>query len=67
MMIETHAHIYADQFKKDIGEVLERGREEGISKIYMPNIDHTSIDGMMELEEKHPDYVWLPWGFTLAQ
>tara|TARA_R110001599_G_scaffold107695_3_gene270419 strand:- start:1089 stop:1859 length:771 start_codon:yes stop_codon:yes gene_type:complete len=55
MMIETHAHIYADQFEKDIDEVLERGREEGISKIYMPNIDHTSIDGMMELEEKYPD------------
>ncbi|MGW8121210.1 TatD family hydrolase [Roseivirga echinicomitans] len=55
MMIETHAHIYADQFEKDIDLVLERGREEGISKIYMPNIDHTSIDGMMELEEKYPD------------
>lgn len=54
-MIETHAHVYADQFEKDIDEVLERGREEGISKIYMPNIDHTSIDGMLELEEKYPD------------
>ncbi len=53
-MIETHAHIYADQFEKDIDEVLDRGREEGVSKIYMPNIDHTSIDGMMELEEKYP-------------
>ena len=54
-MIETHAHIYADQFEKDIDEVLDRGREEGVSKIFMPNIDHTSIDGMMELEEKYPD------------
>lgn len=58
-MIETHAHIYAEQFKDDIAEVLERSQETGIEKIVMPNIDHTSIDGMMELEQKNP-------GFCLA-
>ena len=58
-MIETHAHIYAEQFKEDIGEVLERSQEAGIEKIIMPNIDHTSIDGMMKLEDKNP-------GFCLA-
>lgn len=58
-MIETHAHIYAEQFKDDIEEVLERSQEAGIEKIVMPNIDHTSIDGMMELEEENP-------GFCLA-
>lgn len=55
-MIETHAHIYAEQFKNDIAEVLERSQETGIQKIVMPNIDHTSIDGMMELEEKNPNF-----------
>ncbi|QSE97173.1 TatD family hydrolase [Fulvivirga lutea] len=52
-MIDTHAHIYLDQFEKDIDQVLDRSQEVGIEKIYMPNIDHTSIDGMLELEEKH--------------
>ncbi|MEQ8928074.1 MAG: TatD family hydrolase [Fulvivirga sp.] len=51
-MIDTHAHIYLDQFEKDIDEVLERSQETGIEKIYMPNIDHTSIDSMLELEAK---------------
>lgn len=51
-LIDTHAHIYLDQFEKDIDDVLERSRELGISKIYMPNIDHTSIDVMLELEMK---------------
>ncbi|WP_420385761.1 TatD family hydrolase [Roseivirga sp.] len=55
-MIETHAHIYAEQFKEDIGHVIERSQEAGIEKIIMPNIDHTSIDAMMELEEEYPDY-----------
>lgn len=52
--IDTHAHIYDEKFKDDIGEVLERCREDGVEKIYMPNIDHTSIDGMMELETRYP-------------
>ncbi len=53
-MIETHAHIYAEQFKEDISEVLERAQEVGVQKIIMPNIDHTSIDAMLELEHRNP-------------
>lgn len=56
MMIETHAHIYAEEFKDDIVEVIERSKDVGIGSIYMPNIDHTSIDAMLELELNEPDY-----------
>ncbi|WKN33597.1 TatD family hydrolase [Porifericola rhodea] len=52
--IDTHAHIYDEKFKDDIRDTLARCEEAGVEKIYMPNIDHTSIDGMMELEERHP-------------
>jgi TatD DNase family protein len=54
--IDTHAHIYADELKPDIAEVLERSRDVGVSHIYMPNIDSTSIDGMLELAHRHPGY-----------
>lgn len=52
-MIDTHAHIYLEEFKEDIDDVISRCDELGIDKIYMPNIDHTSIDDMLELEEKY--------------
>lgn len=55
-MIDTHAHIYLEQFSEDISDVLERAQEAGIDKIVMPNIDHTSIDGMMALEADHPGF-----------
>lgn len=55
MFIDTHAHIYAEQFKKDQEEVLRKAFEQGVEKIYLPNIDHTSIDDMMEVEAKHPE------------
>ena len=54
MFIDTHAHIYAEEFNADRDSMLSKAYEAGVHKIYMPNIDHTSIDGMMELENKYP-------------
>ncbi|MCU0357486.1 MAG: TatD family hydrolase [Cyclobacteriaceae bacterium] len=51
-MTDTHAHIYLEEFDNDRLDMLVRSSEAGISKIWMPNIDHTSIDRMLELEEK---------------
>jgi TatD DNase family protein len=66
--IDTHAHIYAKEFEHDRAEMLLRCEQEGVQQIYMPNIDHTSIDAMLELESRsngtcfsmmglHPCYV----------
>jgi len=54
MYIDTHAHIYAEEFKEDRQAMLDKAWEVGVQKIYMPNVDHTSIDEMMELELKYP-------------
>lgn len=55
-LIETHAHLYLKQFKEDIEEVIDRSKEQGVEKIYLPNIDHKSIDAMLELEDRYPGY-----------
>ncbi|MEM7109781.1 MAG: TatD family hydrolase [Bacteroidota bacterium] len=52
-MIDTHAHIYLDVFDPDLDEMMERAVEENVEKIYMPNVDDTSIDRMFEVEEKY--------------
>ena len=52
-IIDTHAHIYSDQFKKDLDDMMSRSTEAGVQEIYMPNIDHTSIDAMLEVEAKY--------------
>ncbi|UII23680.1 TatD family hydrolase [Fulvivirga ligni] len=52
---DSHAHIYAEKFKNDLPDVLEQSFENGVNKIYMPNIDHTSIDDMLEIENKYPE------------
>jgi TatD DNase family protein len=52
--IDTHAHIYADEFKTDLADTLQRCEDQGVNKIYMPNVDHTSIDDMLEVEHRWP-------------
>lgn len=53
--IDTHAHIYLDEFREDREVMIKRAQESGVNRIYMPNIDHSSIEGMLELVDKYPD------------
>lgn len=56
-MIETHAHLYAKEFDEDRREMMERAAEAGVEKFYMPNIDHESIEPMMEVETQFSNTV----------
>ena len=51
--IDTHAHLYLDQYDEDRDEMLDRARQQDVKRFYLPNIDSTSIDSMLELEAKH--------------
>lgn len=55
--VDTHAHIYAKEFDHDRQEVLQRCAENEVKRIYMPNVDHTSIDSMLDLESRSPGCV----------
>ncbi len=50
---DTHAHIYSKEFDADRTDMLARSEQFGVNQIYMPNIDHSSIDAMLEVEEKN--------------
>jgi TatD DNase family protein len=53
-MIETHAHIYDEAFDQDRAAMLDRAFEAAVQQIWMPNCDHTTIEGMMQLAEAYP-------------
>lgn len=55
-MIDTHSHLYAEEFDADRDLMLDRAKLAGISRIYMPAIDSTTHQGLMALSESHPDY-----------
>jgi TatD DNase family protein len=54
MLIDTHCHLYLDEFKPHITEVITRAEAAGVKKFYLPGIDSTEIDNMLLLEEKFP-------------
>jgi TatD DNase family protein len=55
-LIDSHAHIYLKEFKDDLNLIIDRAKEAGVETIYMPNIDHTSIDDMLNVADKHRGY-----------
>ncbi|WP_139923205.1 TatD family hydrolase [Hymenobacter sp. DG01] len=59
---DSHAHVYSEQFKPDQDEMLLRAFEAGVRTIFMPNIDHTSIDPMLEVEAKYPSQCFAQMG-----
>ena len=55
MIIDTHCHLYLDEFKDDITQVIKRAEDEGINKFYLPAIDSSEIGNMLLLENKFPE------------
>lgn len=54
-MIDTHAHLYHQQFEQDRMEMLNRAIHSGVTRWLLPNIDLNSITGMMQLVEEFPE------------
>ncbi|MDX1666558.1 MAG: TatD family hydrolase [Saprospiraceae bacterium] len=53
-LIDTHAHLYLQQFEEDREEVLQRAFAAGVQKIYLPNVDSDTISDMLKLEADYP-------------
>lgn len=61
-MIDTHSHIYAEEFDSDRAEVIARAKAAGITKIILPNVDSESLPRMLQLESEYPGYCFAAIG-----
>jgi TatD DNase family protein len=55
MLIDTHTHLYTEQFDEDRNEVVQNAINSGVEKLLLPNIDLDSINGMHQLIDKYPE------------
>ena len=62
-MIDTHSHIFSEEFADDLPEVIARAREVGVTHIFLPNIDDTSVDAMLDVCRQYPGYCFPMLGF----
>lgn len=51
---DTHTHLYEEQFDLDRIQMIERSINTGVSKMLIPNVDTTTIKGMMDLVQQFP-------------
>lgn len=52
--IDTHSHIYGEEFDEDRDAVIRRAVEAGAQHILLPNIDANSVGPMLALCDEYP-------------
>lgn len=55
-MIDTHSHIYSEEFDADRSEMIDRAKAAGVKHIILPNVDSESLPRMLKLESDFPGY-----------
>ena len=61
-IIDTHTHLYLNQFKEDIDDVIARAKESGVQKFIFPAIDSSHFNDMHNLKDKYPNSIYLMTG-----
>ena len=54
MFVDTHTHLYHHRFDDDREAMVRRAIDSGVKRLYLPNIDESSIDGMHEMVRDWP-------------
>lgn len=52
---DTHTHLYSDSFESDRTALIQKAISEGVQRFYLPNIEASSIEGMLALEKQFPE------------
>ena len=52
-LVDTHTHLFTEEFNEDRELAIIRATEAGVTRLFMPNIDDTTIEPLMDLCSKH--------------
>ena len=61
-MIDTHTHLYAEEFATDQDETIERALKKGVTHFFLPAIDSNTHQSMLDLEQKYPHQIFSMMG-----
>lgn len=56
--VDTHSHIYGSEFSDDVDAVVQRAKEAGVGKVFLPNINEDTIEPMLGLCRRYPGYAY---------
>ena len=55
ILTDTHSHLYDSKFIDDQKEVIQRAFEEDVNRIFLPNVDTNTVQGMLDVVKQHPE------------
>lgn len=55
LLTDTHTHLYSEQFDADRDQMMKRCLSNGVSRLFLPNIDLHSIQPMLDLVWAYPE------------
>jgi hydrolase, TatD family len=56
--IDTHCHLDGEEFDADRETVMQRAREVGVGKVFLPAIDLPTSQRILQLCQQYPDYLY---------
>jgi len=62
MLIDTHAHLWFDDYSIDLEQVIERAKLAGVEKMIVPGTDFASSKKAIELAKKYPGVIYAAVG-----
>ncbi|MCD8261429.1 MAG: TatD family hydrolase [Bacteroides sp.] len=55
-IVDTHAHLFLEEFEEDLQEVVERATKAGVEEIYLPNIDFSTLEALLKVSSLYRGY-----------
>lgn len=62
IITDTHTHLYSEAFDEDRDGMMQRALDAGVERFFIPAIDSTYTQSMLDLESDYPENVFLMMG-----
>ncbi|MUH38107.1 TatD family deoxyribonuclease [Zobellia amurskyensis] len=62
ILTDTHTHLYSEAFDEDRVEAIDRAIALGVERFFIPAIDSTYTEAMLDLEKAYPKNIFLMTG-----
>ncbi len=59
---DTHTHLYSEAFDDDRSQIIQNAIDQNVKRFFIPAIDSTYTQRMLDLESAYPDNVYLMMG-----
>lgn len=56
--IDTHTHLDGEEFDADRDETIQRAKDAGVSKVFIPAIDMPSVSRVLAMCDRYPVYAY---------